>query len=99
MTILVKVNNANFRYHKMHPYFDAISIISPSFQNLVVGCAAGSSVLAAMNPLWVAKTRLCLQYENEGPKKYRGMIHCLTKILKDEGIKGWYKVSSCFPPG
>uniref|UniRef100_A0AC34FUU0 Mitochondrial folate transporter/carrier n=1 Tax=Panagrolaimus sp. ES5 TaxID=591445 RepID=A0AC34FUU0_9BILA len=79
-------------YHQMHPHFNYLSdVVSLPFQNLVVGCAAGASVMAVSNPLWVAKTRLCLQYENEGAKKYRGMIHCLKKILQEEGIKGWYR--------
>jgi solute carrier family 25 folate transporter 32 len=78
-------------YHQMHPHFNQLSNISQSFQNLIVGCIAGASVMAATNPLWVAKTRLCLQYENEATKTYRGMIHCLRKILQDEGIKGWYR--------
>lgn len=44
------------------------------------------------NPLWVTKTRLCLQYENSA-KQYTGMVDCLRKIYKAEGIRGLYKVS------
>uniref|UniRef100_A0A914QUY4 Uncharacterized protein n=1 Tax=Panagrolaimus davidi TaxID=227884 RepID=A0A914QUY4_9BILA len=75
----------------MHPHFNYLSNVSLPFQNLVVGCAAGTFVMAISNPLWVAKTRLCLQYENETAKTYRGMIDCLKKILRDEGIRGWYR--------
>uniref|UniRef100_A0AC34QNR2 Mitochondrial carrier protein n=1 Tax=Panagrolaimus sp. JU765 TaxID=591449 RepID=A0AC34QNR2_9BILA len=76
-------------YHKMHPHFSFLSNI-PGAQNLTVGCVAGATVMAITNPLWVAKTRLCLQYESE-KKQYKNLFHCLSKILKDEGIRGWYK--------
>lgn len=48
--------------------------------------------MAITNPLWVTKTRLCLQYEHS-TKQYNGMIDCLRKIYRTEGFKGWYKVS------
>lgn len=73
----------------MHPHFYFLSNI-PGIQNLTVGCVAGGTVMAITNPLWVAKTRLCLQYESE-KKQYKNLFHCLSKILKDEGIRGWYK--------
>uniref|UniRef100_A0A7E4VWB1 Mitochondrial folate transporter/carrier n=1 Tax=Panagrellus redivivus TaxID=6233 RepID=A0A7E4VWB1_PANRE len=77
-------------YNLIRPHFNFLDF-SPSFQNLTVGCVAGGSVLAIISPLFVAKTRLCLQYETDGPKKYRGLTHCLAKIYRDEGVRGWYK--------
>lgn len=48
--------------------------------------------MAMTNPLWVTKTRLCLQYEHSA-KQYSGTIDCLRKIYRTEGIRGWYSVS------
>jgi len=50
--------------------------------------------LPIMNPVEVVKTRLQLQGElaNSGaPKKYRGMVHGIIQIARDEGIAGLYK--------
>ena len=52
------------------------------------------------NPIWVAKTRLCLQYDKYGSAAaaanssthYKGTIDCLVKIGQNEGIRGLYKV-------
>uniref|UniRef100_A0A7E4VTS8 ADP,ATP carrier protein n=1 Tax=Panagrellus redivivus TaxID=6233 RepID=A0A7E4VTS8_PANRE len=86
----MKTSTRIMNYHFIRPYFNFLDF-SLNFQNLTVGCVAGASVLAVTNPLWVAKTRLCVQYETDGPKKYRGLTHCLTKIYRDEGVRGWYK--------
>jgi len=72
-----------------------------------MGCACQSGVLtlAMTNPIWVTKTRLCLQYERLRLKKlgqapassgvpgadYRGMTDALAKIWRSEGIRGLYK--------
>jgi hypothetical protein len=61
--------------------------------NLLVGTGTGVVVLAMTNPFWVVKTRLCLQYENQGVRKYSGMIDCYRKILRYEGWMGLYKVA------
>lgn len=61
--------------------------------NLLVGTGTGVLVLAMTNPFWVVKTRLCLQYENQGFRTYSGMIDCYRKILRYEGWMGLYKVA------
>lgn len=53
------------------------------------------------NPIWVAKTRLCLQYDaltrptlgSENPKfiHYRGLFDCVRQIYRHEGVKGLYR--------
>lgn len=43
------------------------------------------------NPLWVAKTRLCLQYETS-QRRYHSLRHTLLTIFREEGLRGWYKV-------
>ncbi|GMR31057.1 hypothetical protein PMAYCL1PPCAC_01252, partial [Pristionchus mayeri] len=52
--------------------------------------AAGASVMCFTNPIWLVKTRLCLQYES-GTKKYAGMADCMQKIVREEGVRGLYK--------
>ncbi|KAI6191762.1 hypothetical protein M3Y97_00263000 [Aphelenchoides bicaudatus] len=84
-------------YHKIHKRFSNDS--DPNKQsflfNFVNGFVSGFIVLAGTNPLWVTKTRLCLQYE-ASTKQYNGMVDCLRKIYKAEGIRGWYRG---FTPG
>ena len=58
---------------------------------------AGVVTLALTNPIWVVKTRLCLQYgrdpvANQDPNKvYKGMLDAFRKIASDEGLRGLYK--------
>lgn len=68
--------------------------------HMLAAAQAGVLTLVMTNPIWVVKTRLCLQYD--GPKdvpvlkdsinRYRGMVDGLTKIYKYEGVRGLYKV-------
>jgi len=59
-------------------------------------CFVGVFTLMLTNPIWVAKTRLCLQYD-VGPSRsvqlYTGMFDCLCKTYKSEGLRGLYKAS------
>lgn len=62
--------------------------------HLLAASQAGFMTLIVTNPIWVVKTRLCLQYdykENMKIEKYNGMIDALVKIYKSNGIKGYYK--------
>uniref|UniRef100_A0A0N5B180 Mitochondrial folate transporter/carrier n=1 Tax=Syphacia muris TaxID=451379 RepID=A0A0N5B180_9BILA len=58
--------------------------------NLLLGMVSGGCVLAITNPIWVVKTRLCLQYENEVVRRYKGLVHCICKMVQDEGFKALY---------
>lgn len=62
--------------------------------HMLAAAEAGALTLVFTNPLWVVKTRLCLQYDAADSKtvKYNGMLHGLTHIYKQEGIRGLYKV-------
>jgi solute carrier family 25 (mitochondrial folate transporter), member 32 len=64
---------------------------------MLAASEAGILTLLMTNPIWVVKTRLCLQYDNnidftKNNKSYRGMIDGLMKIYKTEGVKGLYRV-------
>lgn len=61
---------------------------------LVSAAQAGAMTLCITNPLWVAKTRLMLQYDsvvNAHQRQYKGMVDTLLKIYKYEGVRGLYK--------
>ena len=66
--------------------------------HMVAAAQAGILTLVMTNPIWVVKTRLCLQYSDidktrlPESKQYLGMIDALSKIYYSEGIRGLYKV-------
>jgi solute carrier family 25 folate transporter 32 len=70
-------------------------------QHMLAAGEAGVLTLVLTNPIWVAKTRLCLQYDrfttdglpikNSKVVEYRGMGHCLQQIYRIEGVRGLYK--------
>lgn len=61
---------------------------------------AGVLTLSMTNPIWVAKTRMCLQYDQlkttthtaSTTQKYSSLGGTLRSIWKQEGIRGYYKV-------
>ncbi|RZC33516.1 Mito carr domain containing protein [Asbolus verrucosus] len=61
--------------------------------HLLAASEAGVVTLFITNPLWVVKTRLCLQYgsTSSSQEQYKGMIDALVKIYRYDGIKGYYK--------
>lgn len=64
--------------------------------HMIAAAEAGVLTLVMTNPIWVVKTRLCLQYDASTTDKsgqYRGMVHALRDIYKQEGIRGLYRVS------
>lgn len=64
--------------------------------HMAAAAEAGILTLIMTNPIWVVKTRLCLQYspETELPQsRYNGMMDALAKIYRVEGIRGLYRVS------
>ncbi|VDM65495.1 unnamed protein product [Strongylus vulgaris] len=77
-------------YHKIQEW---LPFRSPNvnIDNFLCGCLSGGAVMAVTNPIWVTKTRLCLQYETK-VKRYSGMLDCLYKISKEEGVRGLYRV-------
>lgn len=66
--------------------------------HMVAAAEAGVLTLVMTNPIWVVKTRLCLQYESVASvagnhRNYSGMLDALSKIYKYEGVRGLYKVN------
>jgi solute carrier family 25 folate transporter 32 len=71
--------------------------LSPTMHMFAAG-QAGVLTLAMTNPIWVVKTRLCLQYEqvptaaaNASKTYYKGMMDAFYKIWSQEGMRGLYK--------
>lgn len=72
--------------------------------HMAAASEAGLLTLVLTNPIWVVKTRLCLQYDAipkntavrgtavmVGDTKYSGMMDALAKIYRKEGVRGLYK--------
>lgn len=65
--------------------------------HMLAAAEAGILTLVMTNPIWVVKTRLCLQCsERPSPNSYAGMVDGLRKIYRTEGVRGLY---SGFVPG
>ena len=75
------------------------ALIFSSFLHPIASSSAGIVTLALTNPIWVVKTRLCLQFgrdpssvSNQDPSKvYKGMLDAFKKIAVNEGLPGLYK--------
>ena len=53
---------------------------------------AGMSTVVLTNPIWVLKTRMCLQYAHDQPTiLYQNMFDAVRKIYRAEGIRAFYK--------
>ncbi|KAL1493290.1 hypothetical protein ABEB36_011373 [Hypothenemus hampei] len=65
--------------------------------HMLAAAEAGVLTLLVTNPIWVVKTRLCLQYGIKGTVKqdasisYNGMLDALVKIYHFEGVRGLYR--------
>lgn len=73
--------------------------LGPSL-HMLAAAEAGVLTLLVTNPIWVVKTRLCLQYGTDASltnssqhQCYNGMGDALVKIYRNEGIRGLYRVS------
>lgn len=66
--------------------------------HMIAASEAGLLTLVLTNPIWVVKTRLCLQYDNArsgggaaSAAEYSGMTDALAKIYRKEGVRGLYR--------
>lgn len=71
-------------------------------RHMLAAAEAGVLTLVLTNPIWVVKTRLCLQYgtaselQLASEKHYLGMNDAFRKVYRYEGLAGFYKG---FAPG
>ncbi|KAJ8920403.1 hypothetical protein NQ315_005269 [Exocentrus adspersus] len=75
---------------KTHMQKGDTDIQLPASTHLLAASEAGLMTLLITNPLWVVKTRLCLQFDTS-TQAYNGMMDALVKIYKTDGVKGYYK--------
>ncbi|XP_053966014.1 mitochondrial folate transporter/carrier [Anastrepha obliqua] len=84
-------------YNTIKTFIQGGNTTQPLGPTLHMLAAAESGVLTLMltNPIWVVKTRLCLQYGAETSSnkaiEYRGMVDALAQIYRNEGIRGLYR--------
>ncbi|KAK6059638.1 putative ADP/ATP translocase 2 [Cooperia oncophora] len=66
------------------------------FRRFVAGSVAcgglgGATALLLLYPFDFARTRLAVDVNADGSKKFKGMVHCLGTIRKREGWLSWYR--------
>ncbi|KAF9524412.1 mitochondrial carrier protein RIM2 [Crepidotus variabilis] len=74
-----------------------------SYVHLSAAAVAGIATGSATNPIWVVKTRLQLEQNTrpdlrglatdgaKGSRAFGGSWQCITKIMREEGVRGFYK--------
>ncbi|CAF1961010.1 unnamed protein product [Rotaria magnacalcarata] len=62
------------------------------FYRVIYSTAAGLLTIILTNPIWVIKTRMCLQYsKGKSSATYDGMLDAFRKTYQNEGIQAFYK--------
>jgi len=61
--------------------------------HLLAGTIAGVFTLSLTNPIWVIKTRMCLQTGATSANEvyYSGVLDGLKKLYQQEGLRGYYR--------
>lgn len=60
--------------------------------NMASGGAAGATSLMFVYPLDFARTRLAADVgKGDGQREFSGLVDCLTKIMKTDGVNGLYR--------
>eukprot|EP00347_Sterkiella_histriomuscorum_P006192 403353709 len=60
-------------------------------QSLISGMFAGFVNSFVLSPIELVKCRLQVQREDKAHAYYRGPLHCVKRIIKEEGSRGLYK--------
>jgi hypothetical protein len=63
--------------------------------NLVCATITGCISAIITQPIWLSKTRMELQEATH--VKYRGMIHCISSVIRNEGIRALFRYTSPHP--
>ncbi|KAG7472153.1 hypothetical protein MATL_G00105540 [Megalops atlanticus] len=68
---------------------------APFYWSFLSGCAAGSAAAVAVNPCDVVKTRLQSLSKGVNEESYRGVVDCVSKIMRKEGPAAFLKGAGC----
>lgn len=63
--------------------------------SFLAGCTAGSFAALSVNPFDVVKTRLQAIKKAPGDPTYDGVLDCIGKTLKNEGLTAFFKGGAC----
>lgn len=75
-------------YSALHGFVnDSLDVEERPSSRLVCGAVAGATACIACYPLDLVRTRLTVQSSDY----YRGIMHCLSRIVQEEGPLGLYK--------
>ena len=75
---------------------DAVDTLAPAPMKLAeyfaASCIAGLMTLSLTNPIWVVKTRMCLESNPliSDSTPYRSILGSLKEIYQSQGLKGFY---------
>jgi hypothetical protein len=56
-----------------------------------LGGAAAIAAISVMHPVDVVKSRLQIQGEKAGGRRYTGVVSSLIQIARSEGVRGLYR--------
>ena len=59
--------------------------------NIAAGGAAGAASLCVVYPLDFARTRLAVDVGSGGGRQFTGLVDCLQKVFKSDGLFGLYR--------
>jgi len=68
-----------------------ISQVNKNLVPLISALVAGFCVVTITQPIWLAKTRLQLQTLSAKETLYNGIVDCLRKTYRNEGLHGLYR--------
>jgi solute carrier family 25 folate transporter 32 len=62
-----------------------------AFPHFISGLFGSFLSVTVCHPLEIARVRLNLQNATPSPNKYKGLLHALATVFKEEGYFGFYK--------
>ena len=77
-------------YNMLKLMFYEENVKTPVHASLILGAVAGVTAVTCTYPSDLIKRRLQMN-SVDGVKKYSGILDCIKRIMKDEGIPGYYK--------